>query len=73
MIHVVDGGLDDPRVVALLEYHSAICFEVTPVGSTHVFELSQLKDPVVPDLVRDPSSYPNHRPKNSVGPAKAGT
>jgi len=41
------GGLDDPRVVALLRHHFDKCHEVTPPGSAHVFDLSRLKSPDV--------------------------
>jgi putative acetyltransferase len=37
------GGLDDPRVVALLRHHFDTCHAVTPPGSTHVLDLSKLK------------------------------
>ena len=41
------GGLDDPRVVALLRHHFDKCHEVTPPGSAHVFDLSRLRAPDV--------------------------
>lgn len=39
-----DGGLDEPRVLALLEHHAAMNEEVTPKGSCHYFCVSRLKE-----------------------------
>jgi putative acetyltransferase len=41
------GGLDDPRVVALLQHHHATCHAVTPPGSAHAFDVMRLKAPDV--------------------------
>jgi len=38
-----EGGLDDPRVVALLRYHVDMNVAVTPEGSVHAFELDRLR------------------------------
>jgi putative acetyltransferase len=37
------SGLDDPRVIALLEHHYATCHAITPPGSAHAFDVSRLK------------------------------
>lgn len=46
-MEIRSGGLDDPRVVALLRHHFAKCHEMTPPGSAHVFDVSKLKAPDV--------------------------
>lgn len=43
MIDIRPGDLDDPRILALLRYHFDTCHEVTPPGSSHVFDVSRLK------------------------------
>lgn len=45
MINIVEGGLDDPRVIAMLKFHFDTNISVTPVGSAHVFDVSRLKAP----------------------------
>jgi putative acetyltransferase len=45
MIKIVDGGLDDARVVAMLKFHFDTNIAVTPAGSAHVFDVSRLKAP----------------------------
>lgn len=45
MLRIVDGGLDDPRVIALLRFHFDTNVAVTPRGSAHVFDLERLKQP----------------------------
>ena len=42
-IRVVDGGLDDPRVVALLQLHVARARAETAPGSAHALDLSGLR------------------------------
>ncbi len=44
---IVAGGLDDPRVIAMLKFHFDTNHAVTPPGSVHVFDLSRLKQPDV--------------------------
>lgn len=44
---IIDGGLDDPRVVALLHHHHATCHAVTPAGSAHALDLSGLRVPAI--------------------------
>jgi putative acetyltransferase len=44
---IIDGGLDDPRVVALLRHHHATCHAVTPAGSAHALDLSGLRVPAI--------------------------
>ncbi|MFO0557662.1 MAG: GNAT family N-acetyltransferase [Polyangiales bacterium] len=44
-LRIDDGGLDDPRVIALLAKHHAINHEVTPPESVHVFDLERLRAP----------------------------
>jgi putative acetyltransferase len=43
MLKIVDGGLDDPQVIAMLKFHFDTNVSVTPPGSVHVFDLSRLK------------------------------
>ena len=45
MINIVAGGLDDPRVIAMLKFHFDTNISVTPAGSAHVFDVSRLKSP----------------------------
>jgi putative acetyltransferase len=45
MLRIVTGGLDDPRVVAMLRFHFDTNVAVTPPGSAHVFDVSRLKAP----------------------------
>jgi putative acetyltransferase len=40
---IVDGGLDDPRVQALLEHHLRTARAETAVGSAHALDLGGLK------------------------------
>jgi putative acetyltransferase len=47
MLNIIDGGLDDPQVIAMLRFHYDTNIQVTPVGSAHVFDLSRLKHPDV--------------------------
>jgi putative acetyltransferase len=47
MLKIVDGGLDDPQVIAMLKFHYDTNVSVTPPGSVHVFDLSRLKQPDV--------------------------
>jgi putative acetyltransferase len=42
---LVKGGLDDPRVIAMLKFHFDTNISVTPPGSAHVFDVSRLKAP----------------------------
>lgn len=42
---ITDGGLDDPRVQALLEYHFTTARAETGRGSAHALDLSGLKLP----------------------------
>src|ERR1041385_6210110 len=44
---IVSGGLDDPRVHALLEYHLRTARAQTAPGSAHALDLSGLKSPAV--------------------------
>jgi putative acetyltransferase len=46
-IHVVEGGLDDPRVVALLHAHITRARAETARGSSHALDLSGLRAPDV--------------------------
>lgn len=46
-IAITEGGLDDPRVIALLHHHLTRAREVTPVGSAHALDLSGLKIPAI--------------------------
>jgi putative acetyltransferase len=45
MLRIVEGGLDDPRVIAMLKFHFDTNIAVTPAGSAHVFDVSRLKAP----------------------------
>jgi putative acetyltransferase len=46
-IRIVEGGLDDPRVVALLQTHVARARAETAPGSAHALDLSGLRAPEV--------------------------
>jgi len=46
-MHIVEGGLDDPRVVALLETHLTRARAETARGSAHSLDLSRLRAPEV--------------------------
>ena len=41
-LHIVDGGLDDPRVIALLHHHLVRARAETAPGSAHALDLSGL-------------------------------
>jgi putative acetyltransferase len=45
MIKIVEGGLDDPRVITMLKFHFDTNIAVTPAGSAHVFDVSRLQAP----------------------------
>jgi putative acetyltransferase len=42
--HIVEGGLDDPRVRALVEHHLAGARAATPICSVHALDVDGLKD-----------------------------
>jgi putative acetyltransferase len=42
-MHIVEGGLDDPRVIALLETHVTRARAETARGSAHALDLSALR------------------------------
>ena len=44
-MHIIEGGLDDPRVAALLETHVARARAETAAGSAHALDLDGLKAP----------------------------
>ena len=46
-MHIVEGGLDDPRVVELLQIHLIRARAETALGSAHAFDLSGLRAPEV--------------------------
>ena len=46
-VRIVEGGLDDPRVVALLHTHLALARAETAPGSAHALDLSGLRSPDV--------------------------
>lgn len=46
-VHIVEGGLDDPRVVALLETHLVRARAETAPGSAHALDPSGLRAPGV--------------------------
>lgn len=46
-MHIVEGGLDDPRVVALLQTHVTRARAETAEGSAHALDLSGLRAPEV--------------------------
>jgi putative acetyltransferase len=45
MLRIVEGGLDDAAVIAMLKFHFDTNIAVTPAGSAHVFDVSRLKAP----------------------------
>lgn len=45
MLRIASGGLDDPRVIALLHIHVATARAQTAPGSAHALDLSGLKAP----------------------------
>jgi putative acetyltransferase len=45
MIQIISGGLDEPQVIAMLQFHFDSNIAVTPAGSAHVFDISRLKQP----------------------------
>lgn len=45
--HIVEGGLDDPRVVALLQTHISRARAETARGSAHALDLDALRAPDV--------------------------
>ncbi|MCW3837508.1 GNAT family N-acetyltransferase [Sphingomonas canadensis] len=47
MMQIRDGGLDDPRVIALLELHARGMLDNSPADSCHFLDLSGLKVPEV--------------------------
>ena len=44
-MHIVEGGLDDPRVIALLDTHVTRARAETAVGSAHALDLAGLEAP----------------------------
>ncbi len=44
-LHIIAGGLEDERVVAMLKFHFDTNISVTPAGSAHVFDVERLKAP----------------------------
>jgi putative acetyltransferase len=42
---IIEGGLDNEQVLALLKFHFDTNIDVTPKGSAHVFDVSRLKAP----------------------------
>jgi putative acetyltransferase len=42
-MHIIEGGLDDPRVVALLQTHVSRARSETASGSSHALDLSGLR------------------------------
>lgn len=42
---IVEGGLDDPRVIALVEHHAASARAATPGGEGHSFFADRLRAP----------------------------
>ncbi len=46
-MHIVEGGLDDPRVVALLHTHVTRARAETARGSAHALDLSGLRAPEI--------------------------
>ncbi|MEP6941081.1 MAG: GNAT family N-acetyltransferase [Rudaea sp.] len=45
--HIREGGLDDPRVVALLETHVRTARAQTAAGSAHALDLAALRAPSI--------------------------
>ena len=46
-MHIIEGGLDDPRVAALLDTHITRARGETARGSAHALDLSELRAPEV--------------------------
>src|SRR5215208_3022923 len=46
-MHIAEGGLDDPRVIALLHTHLVRARSETEPGSAHALDLSGLRSPDV--------------------------
>ena len=46
-MHIVEGGLDDPRVVAILHTHVTRARAETARGSAHALDLSALRTPEI--------------------------
>jgi len=46
-LRIAEGGLDDPRVIALLTHHVSWARAVMPPGSAHALDLSGLKQPSI--------------------------
>jgi putative acetyltransferase len=46
-MRIVEGGLDDPRVIVLLDLHIAHARAATALGSAHALDISGLKVPEV--------------------------
>lgn len=46
-MNIMDGGLDDPRVQALLAHHFSTAHSMSPPGSAHALDLNGLKQPDV--------------------------
>ena len=44
-MHIVEGGLDDPRVVALLQIHTTRALRETARGSGHTLDVTGLRAP----------------------------
>lgn len=44
-LRIVEGGLDDALVIAMLKLHFDTNISVTPAGSAHVFDVERLKAP----------------------------
>ncbi len=47
MLKIIEGGLDNAHVLAMLRFHFDTNMAVTPPGSAHVFDVSRLKQPDV--------------------------
>ncbi len=43
MLKIIEGGLDNDQVLAMLRFHFDTNIAVTPPGSAHVFDVSRLK------------------------------
>jgi putative acetyltransferase len=46
-LRIEDGGLDDPRVIGLLQHHVARARAETAPGSAHALDLAELRGPEV--------------------------
>lgn len=44
-MHIIDGGLDDPRVIALLDTHLTLARAATAQGSAHALDVAELRAP----------------------------